>query len=195
MAPVTLSRPFFRARTAPLALPLAVLLTALACTQSTYPFDYFSEMHYQAFHRMQEPPRKQPPLDSVLYDPSAHPEAVQSWRNIRGAEIPYDLAQARNLRNPVPPTADNLDRAKRLFQVNCAMCHGPQGKGNGLVAGYFEAYKATKPFDFSQQETKRKVEGELWWVITNGRANMPAFKNILTEDERWLLTHFVRAVQ
>jgi mono/diheme cytochrome c family protein len=120
---------------------------------------------------------------------------VQSWRNLRGAEIPYDLAQSTNLRNPLPRTPNNVETSKRLYQVNCSMCHGREGKGNGMIANYFEAYGATKPIDFSRAETKRLPEGQIWWTVTNGRGNMPSFKGILSEDERWLLTHFVRDVQ
>ncbi len=177
-------------------LPVAVLATAAACQAGSYPLDYFSEMHYQASIRAQEGPRKLPPEGSVTYDSSRHPEAVQSSRNPRGVEVNYDFAAAANLRNPVPSTPDNLNQAKVLYQTNCAVCHGAQGKGDGIVAGYFKGYNAgSLPVDFSQQRTKDRTEGQIWWIMTNGLANMPAWKALLTEDERWLLTHFVRSVQ
>jgi mono/diheme cytochrome c family protein len=177
-------------------LPLAVVLTAVACQAGAYPLDYFSEMHYQASIRAQEGPRKLPPDGSITYDSSGHPEAVQSSRNPRGTQVNYDFAQAANLRNPIPATPDNLNQAKLLFQTNCAVCHGAQGKGDGIVAGYFKAYNTgSLPVDFSQQRTKDRTEGQIWWIITNGLANMPSWKALLTEDERWLLTQFVRSVQ
>ena len=176
-------------------LPTLLIVTSVACAQGTYPFDYFSEMHYQASIKFQEPPRKLPPAGSVTYEASAHPEAVQSWRNVRGGEVNFDFAAAANLRNPVPRTPDNLDRSKKLFQVNCAMCHGPEGKGDGVLVRHFQKFEQQPPRDLSQQQTKSRTDGQVFWIISNGLGNMPAWKALLTEDERWLLTHFVRAVQ
>ena len=175
--------------------PVLVILAAIACQSGSYPLDYFSEMHYQASFRSQEAPRKQPPAGSVTYDASMHPEAVQSWRNPRGTDVDYDFAQAATLRNPVARTPDKLNQAQQLFKTNCAACHGAEGKGNGIVKGYFERYGAQPPVDFSQQRTKDRTEGQIWWIISNGLGNMPPWKNLLTEDERWLLAQFVRDVR
>ena len=182
-------------RTPVWVVPLLVLVTGVACNTGSYPFDYFQEMHYTAGYRFQEPPRRLPAVGSIPYEAAAHPEAVQSWRNLRGGEISYDFAQAANLRNPVPRTPENLERSKKLFQVNCAMCHGPQGKGNGVLVPHFQKFQQQPPRDLSQQQTKSRTEGQIFWIISNGLGNMPTFKNLLTEDERWLLTHFVRDVQ
>ena len=106
----------------------------------------------QAGIRNQEPPRRQPPQDSITYDPSVHPEAVAAWRNPRGSQVEIDLGQAASLRNPVPRTPENTDRSRELYRVNCSMCHGPEGKGNGYVAAQFRAHNSPSiPVDFSQQ--------------------------------------------
>lgn len=161
-------------------VPVALVLLALACSRGAYPLDPFPEMHYQSSIRAQEPPRKAPPLDSV-------PRT--------GKEVAYDFGAAANLTNPVPRTQGNMDRANKLYQVNCSMCHGSQGRGDGPLAPRFQAANAPVPVDFSQARTKGRSAGQLWWIITNGLGNMPPWKALLTEEERWLLVLFVQGIQ
>jgi mono/diheme cytochrome c family protein len=75
------------------------------------------------------------------------------------------------------------------------MCHGPEGKGNGVLVPHFQKFQQQPPRDLSQPQTRDRSEGHIWWIIGNGLGNMPAFKALLTEEERWLLTHFVREIQ
>jgi mono/diheme cytochrome c family protein len=37
-------------------------------------------------------------------------------------------------KNPVKPTPEGLAEAKRLYEYHCAMCHGDEGDGKGVVA-------------------------------------------------------------
>ena len=161
-------------------LPVTLVLLALACNRGPYTIDWFPEMHYQSSFRAQEPPRLSPPAGSV-------PRT--------GAEVAFDLAEAAELTNPVVYNAANMERASKLYQVNCAACHGATGHGDGLVGEKFRLAGAVPPIDFSQARTKDRSEGELWWIVTNGLGNMPAWKALLTAEERWLLIHFVKAVQ
>jgi hypothetical protein len=41
---------------------------------------------------------------------------------------------------------------------------------------------------------KAQSNGSLFWKITNGRANMPAFKQILSEEQRWQLVSYIRKI-
>lgn len=161
-------------------LPAAVLLAAAGCGAPTYPFDYFNEMHNQPIVRAQEPPRLSPPTDSV---PTT------------GREAAVDFGQAGNLRNPLQRTPANLSQAGKLFQTNCSMCHGPEGKGNGPLVKYFTDARVPPPVDFSQPRTKGRSEGQIWYIMTNGLGAMPSFKNLLTPEERWLITMFVQDVR
>jgi mono/diheme cytochrome c family protein len=38
-------------------------------------------------------------------------------------------------------------------------------------------------------------DGDFAWKISNGRGSMPAFKNQLTENQIWDLTHFIQSLK
>jgi mono/diheme cytochrome c family protein len=137
-----------------------------------------TEMHYQPSYRSQEPPRRLPA-------PGAVP--------ITGREVSYSFDETTQLANPVPATAQALARAGRLYQIECAFCHGPQGRGDGPVATFFQGQVPVPPVDFSSPLVRRLSEGELFWSITYGIGNMPPFGRLLSQEQRWLLVHFVRS--
>ena len=180
----------FPGRRAPLwLLPLALMVFSLACQSGSYPIDFFPEMHYQTSVKFQEPPRVQPPSGSV-------PRT--------GGEVSYDFGAAAGLVNPLAKNEANLTRAKKLYAVNCAMCHGSEGKGGATAVGKdgapgvgkrFADYNAPMPVDFSASRTKGQSDGTLFWIITNGLGNMPSWKNLLTEEQRWLLVQYVQSVR
>src|SRR6266404_5628562 len=44
---------------------------------------------------------------------------------------PEDAAKA----NPVKPTAESLAKGKKMYGIDCAMCHGNSGDGKGDIGG------------------------------------------------------------
>jgi mono/diheme cytochrome c family protein len=180
------------ARRAPVLLALLGLLLVLAgCIPSTYeyPVDYYHEMHYQEAYRRQEPP-----LYSVAE--GAVPQT--------GAEPALSAAQLATVPNPITnPTQEDLAAAAQLYQRNCSVCHGPEGKGDGIIAAYFRdpRYNAPAPKPYDDPTVLPKTDGELFAIVTHGLRNeetlvgMPAFRKLLSERERWLLVLQIRAFQ
>ena len=149
------------------------------CSTGAYPVDVFPEGHYQQSYRSQEPPRLQPPTDSVP---------------IAGKEIIYGFAEAGNLTNPLSPTPETMAKATQIYQVNCAICHGISGRGDGPMAAYFQQSGAPPPLDYASPRVRSRKAGELYWIITNGLGVMPRFGPLLTVEERWALVHFINSV-
>jgi hypothetical protein len=58
-----------------------------------------------------------------------------------GGQLYYSKEQreaASARKNPVPPTPESkIMSGVRIYVVNCTPCHGPSGKGEGLVATNF----------------------------------------------------------
>jgi len=97
--------------------------------------------------------------------------------------------EAKQLKNPLQPTAQALKSAREVYADKCAHCHGDTGKGDGRDAGRYDP----EPSDFT--DTKRMssaADGELFYKISEGKKPMPVFKNKLTEEQRWGLVLLIR---
>lgn len=103
---------------------------------------------------------------------------AQSW------DIPADK-KAKN--SYIPFTSAVAKEGEVMFTRNCMQCHGNPGKGNML--------KTLKPMppDLASSITQQRTDGDLFFIITNGRMVMPSFKNIFSEDERWKIISFLRS--
>ena len=154
--------------------PIIVALIVSGCGPTTYPADVFPEMHYSPGDRRLEPPREAPPPDAVPVTGSA-------------PHLSYD--DAAQLANPVGATPEARAQAREVARVNCAACHGADGRGDGPVAGYFSP---VRPVDFGSERVRARTDGQLFWIISNGLGNMPAFRDLLSERDVWTVVLFVR---
>lgn len=94
------------------------------------------------------------------------------------------------------PSAALFKTGKRLYERQCAACHGPAGKGDGAAA--YLIYP--KPRDFAQNEfrlvsttSQQATDEDLYLTITRGMPGsaMPSWE-ALTAKERWALVYTVR---
>ncbi len=94
--------------------------------------------------------------------------------------------------NPVPADEISIARGQQLYSIHCAMCHGPQGLGNGQVA----AFLANKPANLASDVVQAKSDGSLFLTISNGvTGRMPALNENLTPRERWDIVNFLRTLK
>jgi mono/diheme cytochrome c family protein len=154
-----------------------LLLTLTACGPTAYPADVFPEMHYAPSDRQLEPPRESPPADAVP---------------ISGSTPHLSFDDATSLANPVAGSPANVQRADELARVNCSVCHGAAGDGQGPVARYFSP---VVPVDFRSDRVRSRTDGQLFWIIGNGLGNMPAFRDLLSEQDLWTVVLYVRQVE
>jgi copper transport protein len=95
--------------------------------------------------------------------------------------------------NPIAPNADSVARGHALYTANCVPCHGVAGKGDGPVGLTLNP----RPADLSAHAVPGvHTDGQLFTWITDGFAGsvMPAFKNVLSDDNRWDLVNYVRTL-
>lgn len=72
--------------------------------------------------------------------------------------------------NPVKPTAESQAKAKAIYTIDCAMCHGENGNGQTDIAKSMGLTMA----DFTDAKTlANKPDGALFEVIRNGKDKMP----------------------
>ena len=91
-------------------------------------------------------------------------------------------------KNPVAREA-GLPEGKKVFDLNCSMCHGPAGRGDGPAS----AALAPKPRDLTSKAVESETDGELFWKISTGRGPMPPWQ-MLPEKDRWSVVHYIRAL-
>jgi len=94
--------------------------------------------------------------------------------------------------NPMPITAELLKRGQQRFTINCTPCHGATGEGKGITQ------KIGAMAVVANLHDKRIVElpdGELFFVISNGRNLMGAYGANGTVQDRWAIIAYLRALQ
>jgi mono/diheme cytochrome c family protein len=166
-----------------IAITLAVLslpfIIGLLVTYEVIKIDWVSYMEIQPSFQ---------PLEDPLPPP---PGAVQ----VQGAAyLPGQGAPG----NPVAASQESLARGARHYELNCAFCHGPAGKGDGNLA--VELFR--KPPDLTAPVVVGLSDGDLFMIISNGlqpvtgfRGGMPGLKENLTVGDRWDIVNFLRSLQ
>jgi hypothetical protein len=94
--------------------------------------------------------------------------------------------------NPMPITMELLQRGQQRFTINCSPCHGALADGNGITK------KINAMAVVANLHDKRIVEladGELFYVITNGRNLMGPYGANVTVPDRWAIIAYLRALQ
>jgi len=109
-------------------------------------------------------------------------------RKTRSMAVP---SSAKNMKNPVPKTPENLKEAEEHWADHCAICHANNGSGSTTIGR--NLYPKTP--DMRKAETQSMADGELYYIIENGirLSGMPAWGEGGDNDEAsWKLVHFIR---
>ena len=78
--------------------------------------------------------------------------------------------------------------AAGTFKAKCAICHGADGGGTAMG-------KKLGVRDLRSAEVRNQSDAQLFAVISNGKAKMPAFAKSLSDDERHHLVAYIRALK
>ncbi len=99
-------------------------------------------------------------------------------------------SQLALLKNPLEPMmGKELEEAGRLYNINCAVCHGAKGEANGPLAakvGGVKSIIATSP-TFS--------DGRIFYVMTYGQNNMGSYASQLSREQRWRIVQYIRTLE
>jgi mono/diheme cytochrome c family protein len=145
---------------------------------------------------MREHPAETPsgPTAAVSAKPWTGPAVVpnSTYPKDINAARPAPPAQYASMKDPLPPTPDDLAKGKELFNANCAPCHGTNGAGNGPAAASLNP----KPADFQSPIHAKLPDGYWFWRLSVGGtvspfkdvgSAMPPWEGALTEQQRWLI--------
>jgi mono/diheme cytochrome c family protein len=169
------------------ASAIALPLSFGACTWFT---DFKDQPRIEPWEPMSQlasdslsPPRGQP-----LYSVPIQGTAAVAY-NISYKPMPAVIDSFSPIPNPVASDARSLDNGRKLYQINCATCHGPSGLGNGPTTRYGMA-----GIGLVSAITVGRTDGYIYGMIRNGRGVMPSYSRI-EELERWDVVNYVRALQ
>ena len=108
---------------------------------------------------------------------------------VTAGEQPWVAPAAEKAKKNPVPRATGAPEGKKVFETNCAMCHGPAGKGDGAAAVALNP----KPADLTSKTVQAQTDGELFWKVSTGRGAMPSWQT-LPEKDRWSVVDFVRSL-
>jgi mono/diheme cytochrome c family protein len=94
--------------------------------------------------------------------------------------------------NQLPITAALLKRGQQRFTINCSPCHGQLADGNGITKKIGAMAVVANLHD---ARIVKMIDGELFYVITNGRNLMGAYGANVTVEDRWAIVAYLRALQ
>src|SRR5215510_16082252 len=109
-------------------------------------------------------------------------------KKARGMAVP---SAAKNLKNPVANTQENLKEGEEHWADHCAVCHANNGSGDTTIGKNLYP----KAPDMRKPDTQGMTDGELYYTIENGirLSGMPSWGQGGDNDEAsWKLVHFIR---
>jgi mono/diheme cytochrome c family protein len=103
------------------------------------------------------------------------------------AALPAIPTDAAKMVNPVKLTPETRAHARKMYGWDCAVCHGEAGDGKGDLGAKYKMKDWT-----DAASLKDMTDGELFYIIKNGRGQMPAEGDRVKPDDVWALVVLVR---
>lgn len=103
--------------------------------------------------------------------------------------FPATIDSMAAIANPVPAGDSSLHNGRKYYQINCAVCHGDRGIGDGPATRY-----GMPGISIVTDMTKSRTDGYIYGMIRNGRGLMPPY-NRIEELDRWDVVNYIRGLQ
>ena len=96
-------------------------------------------------------------------------------------------------KNPVTSSPASIAAGKKLYDSQCASCHGATGKGDGKGGALLKP----TPSDLTDTEWKNgQTDGEIFTVIRDGskQTSMRAYGSRIPTNDIWNIVNYVRTL-
>ena len=116
----------------------------------------------------------------------------------RGELYPFNVPNDSNgllnlstaVKNPLGQlTGKELEEAGRLFNINCAVCHGAKGEANGPLAAKIGGVKSIIALSPTYSD------GRIFFVMEYGQGNMGSYASQLSREQRWRIVQYIRTLE
>lgn len=129
------------------------------------------------------PPRGNP-QGSVPMVGGSPPDFVVSY-----GRFPLTIDSMSSLRNPTAPSDSSIANGHKYYAINCAVCHGDTGDGNGALTQF-----NFPKISLRNESALGRTDGYIYGMIRNGRGLMPSYNRIEHMD-RWDVVNYIRGLQ
>ncbi len=176
-----------------IALVLGIVISVSSCRDKSKP-------NYQYMPNMYESVAYETYSESKAFNsPNAIAENGKEGQlppagTIKRGYTPYEqpntpealvAIKAANPASPLEGTKVDMDKAKELFEIYCAICHGTAGDGKGKLV------KQEKFLGVPNYKDRDINKASVFHVITYGLNSMGSHANQLSANERWLVAEYV----
>jgi mono/diheme cytochrome c family protein len=118
----------------------------------------------------------------------------------RGDLFPYPFPNDSNgykmsaeVLDPLPPLDTvQMAEAQRLFNINCAICHGPKMDAQGPLS---TGGKIPAVANLTLAQYVKMPEGTMFHSVTYGKNNMGSYASQLSRRQRWMVIQYVKSNQ
>lgn len=171
---------------------LGLTFLAVSCQDKLKP-------NYQFFPNMYE---------SVGYETYSESDAFNSKNGLKGQEgqipaegsikrgfVPYEIPNTnegyeltktiKDSLNVKDFPVEKLEKAKELFNIYCAICHGENGNGKGKLV------EREKILGVPSYKDREVTSASIYHIMTYGLNSMGSYANQLTQEERWIVADYV----
>ena len=92
---------------------------------------------------------------------------------------------------PFPITRAVLERGRERFDIQCALCHGRTGLGDGMIVqrGF------PHPPSYHTEDFRKMPVGHYFDVMTNGFGTMYSATERVSVEDRWAIAAYIRVLQ
>jgi mono/diheme cytochrome c family protein len=105
---------------------------------------------------------------------------------VLGSQLP---ANAQDKTNPVKPSPESLAKGKKLYKIDCAMCHNENGDGKNDM-------DVKNVPDLTNPEVQTKATDGKWFqIIHDGKGDMPPeAPRAKNDDDLWNVVNYCRTL-
>ncbi|MEO7523898.1 MAG: cytochrome c [Ferruginibacter sp.] len=102
-------------------------------------------------------------------------------------------SMSATVKNPIDSISKaDLAEAGRLFNINCAICHGAKAEGNGPIA---TSGKIGGIANLTLDNYVKMADGTMYHSINYGKNLMGSYASQLDEKQRWMIIKYIRTLQ
>lgn len=100
---------------------------------------------------------------------------------------------AAEVKDPLPALdSTQMLEAQRLFNINCAICHGPNMDAQGPLA---TSGKVGGIANLKLDQYVKEPVGQMFHVVTYGKNNMGSYASQLDRKQRWMVIQYIKSEQ